>query len=173
GRVLPARGTGRGGSPDPVRLQHPWHRSAQLTAGGPGREQIPAVHAAARPVRQHEQKGWLARLVQFDAGRPAAGFYLHAGQPSAVAWAGSRAGRDPRVATFSLQDTGLAQWDQPGGLYVQELLEELAGVALLDPGDLLRGARRHHGTAAGPALGAEVDDPVRGLDHVEVVLDHD
>ena len=32
---------------------------------------------------------------------------------------------------------------------------------------------RHDRPAPHPALGTEVDDPVRGLDHVEVVLDHE
>ena len=39
------------------------------------------------------------------------------------------------------------------------------------PGDLLRRALRDDPPAAVAALGAEVDDPVRGLDDVEVVLD--
>ena len=40
-------------------------------------------------------------------------------------------------------------------------------------GDLLRGALGDHPAAAGAALGTHVDDPVRGLDDVEVVLDDD
>ena len=49
----------------------------------------------------------------------------------------------------------------------------LAGVRRLDLRDLLRRARRDDRPAARAALRAEVDDPVGGLDHVEVVLDHD
>ena len=40
-------------------------------------------------------------------------------------------------------------------------------------GDVLRRAGRDHAAAAGAAFGAHVDDPVGGLDDVEVVLDHD
>ena len=47
----------------------------------------------------------------------------------------------------------------------------LSGVRRLDLRDLLRGPGRHHHPAAFPAFGAEVDDVVRGLDHVEIVLD--
>ena len=43
----------------------------------------------------------------------------------------------------------------------------------LDLDDVLRGALRDHGAAAGATLGPHVDDPVRGLDHVEIVLDDD
>src|SRR5215469_7091018 len=56
---------------------------------------------------------------------------------------------------------------------VQELLQELAGVTVVDLRHFLGGAGRDHAAAAGSALRAEVDDPVRGLDHVQVVLDHD
>ena len=37
----------------------------------------------------------------------------------------------------------------------------------------LRGTLGNHVAAAGTALGPQVDDPVRGLDHVEIVLDDD
>ncbi len=39
-------------------------------------------------------------------------------------------------------------------------------------GDLLRGALGDDAPAAGAALGAEIDDPVGSLDHIEVVFDH-
>src|SRR5580658_10546642 len=42
----------------------------------------------------------------------------------------------------------------------QDLLEELAGVAFLGLGDLLRRPVGHHLAAAGTALGPEVDNPV-------------
>src|SRR5229473_1165486 len=61
----------------------------------------------------------------------------------------------------------------PGELDVQELFEELAGVAFLDGGDVLGRAGSHDQAAACAAFGAEVDHPVGGLDDVEVVLDHD
>src|SRR5262245_16750456 len=51
--------------------------------------------------------------------------------------------------------------------------EEAAGVGGLDLGDLLGGAGGHQGAALFAAFGAHVDDPVGGLDHVEVVLDDD
>src|SRR6266540_1792772 len=49
--------------------------------------------------------------------------------------------------------------------------EEVAGVAAVDGGDVLRCALGDHRAAAAAALRAEVDDPVGGLDDVEVVLD--
>ena len=49
----------------------------------------------------------------------------------------------------------------------------MTGVAILAASDLLRGAGRDHGAAVVAALGTEVDDPVRSLDDVEVVLDDD
>src|SRR6476620_5169471 len=55
----------------------------------------------------------------------------------------------------------------------QRRREEVTGVAVGVSGDVLGRARRDHGAAAGPALGTHVDDPVRRLDHVEVVLDDD
>ena len=51
--------------------------------------------------------------------------------------------------------------------------EKLPGVALRHRGDVLRGALGDNGPAAGAALGAHVDDPVRRLDHVQVVFDDD
>ena len=39
--------------------------------------------------------------------------------------------------------------------------------------DLLRGASGHDGTAAAAALRAEVNDIIRALDDIEVMLDHD
>src|SRR5690606_15940419 len=59
-----------------------------------------------------------------------------------------------------------------GAGLLQNRLEKPPGVGSLLPGDLLRGAGGDDHAAAGAALGAEVHDPVRGLDHVEVVLDH-
>ena len=50
--------------------------------------------------------------------------------------------------------------------------EEGAGVALRDGRDLLGRALGDDHAAARPALGTHVDDPVGGLDDVEVVLDH-
>src|SRR3546814_4728904 len=49
--------------------------------------------------------------------------------------------------------------------------EVAAGVALRRAGDLLRGAGGHQAAAAVAAVGAEVEDPVGGLDDLEVVLD--
>jgi hypothetical protein len=44
-------------------------------------------------------------------------------------------------------------------------------MAFRPPGDLFGGAGRADAAAAVAAFGAEVDDPVGGLDDVEVVLD--
>ena len=55
----------------------------------------------------------------------------------------------------------------------QELAQVLPGERILDGGHLLRRAGHDHLAPALAALGAEVDDPVGLLDHVEVVLDHE
>src|SRR5690242_6252261 len=56
---------------------------------------------------------------------------------------------------------------------LQHRLQERAGVAALLPDDLLGRACRDDLAAGVAALGAEVDDPVGGLDHLEIVLDDD
>ena len=54
-----------------------------------------------------------------------------------------------------------------------EFLFELpSGMARLAGGDFFRRALDHDRTAARTAFGTEVDDPVDGLDHVQIVLDH-
>src|SRR5262245_33915144 len=55
----------------------------------------------------------------------------------------------------------------------QQFAEELPRVRALDLGDLLGRSDGDHLAARLAALGAEVDDPVGLLDHVEVVLDHE
>ena len=47
----------------------------------------------------------------------------------------------------------------------------LAGVRLLDGRDMFWCAHRHDGPARVAAVGSEIDDPVGGLQDVEVVLD--
>src|SRR3984957_19416868 len=73
----------------------------------------------------------------------------------------------PPPATASPRGAGPTRSD------VQQLLQELARVAVLDVRHLLGRPRRNHGTAPGSAVRPEIDDPVRRLDHVEIVLDHD
>src|SRR3990167_10600420 len=67
-----------------------------------------------------------------------------------------------------------------GGLRVYRLVSPLqqprqiaSGVTLAVGGDVFRRAHAHHGAAAGPSLRTHVDQPVGGLDDVEVMLDHD
>ena len=55
----------------------------------------------------------------------------------------------------------------------QRLLEKLAGVGAWVAGDLLRRAGNDNFTTTGAAFRAEVDDPVGGLDDIQVVLDDD
>ena len=73
--------------------------------------------------------------------------------------------------TFSGAHTPASGW--PFTAPAQHRGQELAGVTALDPGDILGRACGHDLAAAVAALGAEVDEPVRGLDHLEIVLDHD
>ena len=89
-RVLPVRRAGRARAPDPVRLQDPGHGGTEAAPGVPRREQVRAVDAAARAVREREQERRPCRLVQFDPGGPAACHDLHPGSLAAGARAGSR-----------------------------------------------------------------------------------
>ncbi|MCH7897621.1 MAG: hypothetical protein IH782_12160, partial [candidate division NC10 bacterium] len=45
-------------------------------------------------------------------------------------------------------------------------------VAALDPGDLFGSAAGHDESPLIPPFGSQVDDPIGGLDHLEVMLDH-
>src|SRR5690349_3644732 len=56
---------------------------------------------------------------------------------------------------------------------LEDRLVEASGEARRRGGDLLGGTRGDDGAAAVAALRPEIDDPVRGLDHVEVVFDDD
>ena len=60
----------------------------------------------------------------------------------------------------------------PGGRR-QHPAQERPGVRTRDPDDVLGRALGDHPTAARAALGSHVDDPVRGLDDIQVVLDDD
>ena len=51
--------------------------------------------------------------------------------------------------------------------------EKLAGVACFAGGDLFRRAGRDDPAARIPALGAKVDEIIRALDNIEIVLDHE
>ena len=51
--------------------------------------------------------------------------------------------------------------------------EVVAGVGGGVGGDLFGGSGGYDFAAGAAAFGAEVDDPVGALDHVEIVLDHD
>src|SRR3954466_6151812 len=66
--------------------------------------------------------------------------------------------RSPRLATLFRR-------------LLEHAAEIAAGVRRLDARDVLRRALGDHGAAARTAFGAEIDDPVGGLDHVEIVLD--
>ena len=52
-------------------------------------------------------------------------------------------------------------------------LQKLPGIRPLARADLLRRARRDDLAARVPALRAEIDDVVGGLDHIEMVFDQD
>src|SRR5437879_6319808 len=59
-----------------------------------------------------------------------------------------------------------------GGRVARQVPREvLAGVALGHLDDLFGWAFRHHPAAAGAAVGTEIEDPVGGLDDLEIVLD--
>ena len=55
----------------------------------------------------------------------------------------------------------------------KELRQRLSGVAPIAPHDVFRRALRDDLAAPLAAFGAKIDNPVRRLDHVEIVLNHD
>src|SRR5690606_24162449 len=78
------------------------------------------------------------------------------------------AGRDAAGLNFTLYFT-FGEGSSEAGL----LAEEPSGVTIGVRRDFFRRPGRHHEAAAPPALRPEVEHVVRGLDHVEVVLDQD
>ena len=54
----------------------------------------------------------------------------------------------------------------------QHLLQVFAGVGLLILRHFLRRSGGDHGSSAVTALGAHVDDLIRLLDHIQIMLDH-
>ena len=50
--------------------------------------------------------------------------------------------------------------------------EEFSGVRLFDTRDFFWGADRDDFAACVAGFGTEIDDPIGGLDHLEIVLDH-
>ena len=55
----------------------------------------------------------------------------------------------------------------------QQILEEAACIGVAISREIFRRAGTHQLPSALPALGPKVDNPVRRLDHIKVVLDHD
>ena len=53
------------------------------------------------------------------------------------------------------------------------MLQKLAGVTRFVLSDIFRRTFGDDGAAAVTSLGAEIDDPVSGFDHVEIVFDDD
>src|SRR5690242_2508881 len=85
------------------------------------------------------------------------------------AWSVSRVGS--RV--WMVIGGALLSLEESANRHRQRAREELAGVGLRQARELLWRALGDHLAAAVAALRAEVHDPVGGLDHVQVVLDHD
>jgi hypothetical protein len=56
---------------------------------------------------------------------------------------------------------------------LQMLSQEASGVRFLDPYQIFRCSGRHYLAPSIAPLRAEIDDPVRSLDDIEVVFDHD
>ena len=91
---------------------------------------------------------------------------LLVGSPRAPVAAADRARRSAEVAHVASASRRAARTHE-------RAREETPRVRLLRLRDLLRRAGGDDLAAAVAAFGAEIDDPVGGLDHVEVVLDHD
>src|SRR5215469_4589329 len=59
-----------------------------------------------------------------------------------------------------------------GLLHPERLLQEATGIGARVGRHVLGGPCHHHRAATATALGSEIHDPVGGLDHIQVVLDH-
>src|SRR5947199_2440089 len=97
--------------------------------------------------------------------------------PSATAraWRSITRSTSPGAATLYLPFSNISSRraaPRLARLDAQRLAQGLAGVARLVRRDLLRRPLGDEPAAAVAALGAEVDDPVGGLDDIDVVLDH-
>ena len=55
----------------------------------------------------------------------------------------------------------------------EQLLQILPRIAALGTGNILRRTGRYHPTAPGSPFGTDVDDVVRRLHHIEIMLYHD
>src|SRR3954467_15393956 len=84
----------------------------------------------------------------------------------AMRWESSSIPRD-RAAR---RDTGSR--DQ-FSLTIENLHQRLPRMALLDAADLLRRPGFHPAPAILAAIRTKVDDPVRRLDHIQIMLDHE
>src|SRR5437868_1836863 len=80
---------------------------------------------------------------------------------------GSRLPAPPGARSFGGTRTRLRSWPLEHGLQVA------AREARRRARDLLRRTDGDNGAAAVAPFGSEIDHPVRGLDHVEIVFDHD
>jgi hypothetical protein len=56
--------------------------------------------------------------------------------------------------------------------WLEHAPQVLASIRLLDRGDRFRRSDRHYLAAPVTAFGPHVDDPVRGLDDIEIMLDY-
>src|SRR6266446_1706325 len=97
--------------------------------------------------------------------------------PSATAraWRSITRSASPGAATACSPFSNISSDRAPARLArldAQRLPQGLAGVARLVRRNLLRRPLGDEAAAALAAFGAEVDDPVGGLDHIDVVLDH-
>jgi uncharacterized protein len=113
--------------------------------------------------------GALARLWEHRLGAP----------ERALAWASRLPAGEDRERRCRRIAARLARLDgamprrpgRPSPAALQQGPEELPGIGLRTGGDVFRGPDGDDQAAPVAALGAQVDDPVGGLDHVQVVLD--
>src|SRR5262245_25130976 len=150
-----------------------------------GRPSASVTTAGSRPTSARESATWGRNRTPEPRLTCGAGGSAHAAATTAstktssdsfqrLAWGMS--GRNPSKATRppvgassrALRCSGELHRERP-----ENLGEEAAGVRRRVRRDLLGRADGHDLTAGVPALRAEVDDPVRRLDDVQVVFDHD
>src|SRR5262249_51555327 len=118
------------------------------------------LNSSPRLRRSSSTRGRRASLTSVDAGVSVP--YQHLIESSLDA----AAHPSLRLATHSFRPRRVRPWRQ-------QLRQKLAGVGCLARGDLLWSATGDQLAAVVAALRTQVDDVVGGLDHVEVVLDHD
>src|ERR1700683_1385918 len=105
--VLPLGRSGRAGPPHPVWLQHPGDGGTEVARCLRRSQQVGAVHAATRPVRECHQERRAGRLLKLDYGEAATCADVHPAQRSRPGLRPAAQGSSPTATTSSCPELKL------------------------------------------------------------------